>query len=438
MQASERYRLVEPLGRGAMGEVWQAEDTALRREVAVKVLLDQPTVAGAVERFHREAQTAARLNHPNVVAVYDFDEVDGRLRMVMELVPGKSLRDELTARGRLGIEEACRIAGQAATGLAAAHDQGVVHRDVKPGNLLLTDDRVVKVADFGIARAAAESASSLTTTGSVLGTTAYLAPERGTGSDAVPASDVYALGCVLYEMLCGQTPFTGDPAAVVYQHVDVSPRPPVELRPELPGAVSDFVRRMLAKDPSERPTAAQAAAFLAEYGTDGSGRELAGFPAQADAGEAPRAADATAHSTAAHSTAALPPVREERRPRRKATVPVVVALLTVFLAAALAGSQLDFGAGGQDARPSAPTESPSPRHSTPPAHDKPAPRAPSGPAKDRPAPEKKKQDKLEEQARKAIEKKRKQREKAAEKAGPEAGKAAEERRKQREDAPKKR
>lgn len=421
MPASERYRLVDPLGRGAMGEVWRAEDTTLRREVAVKVLLEKPSVADATDRFHREAQTAARLNHPNVVAVYDFDEEDGRLYLVMELVSGKSLRDELTARGRLGIAESCRIAGQAATGLAAAHEQGVVHRDIKPGNLLLSTDDVVKVADFGIARAAAEVASSLTTTGSVLGTTAYLAPERGTGSVAGPASDVYALGCVLYEMLCGRPPFSGDPAAVVYQHVDVAPPPPTELRPELPDAVADFVQRMLAKDPAERPTAAQAAGLLTELSAE------AGTGAVAQR----TAADTTAQLTV--STATLPSVQEGRRPRRKATKPALVAMVAVFLAACVVGYQLNSGSGERDAQPPAPTESSGPEHSRPPTHDKRTP----NPADNQPA-SKKTRDKLGEETRKAAEEERKRREEAAEKADEDTRKAAKEERKRREDAEKSR
>ncbi|MGP4002208.1 serine/threonine-protein kinase [Streptomyces sp. 8N706] len=236
--AAGRYRLLEVLGRGGMGEVWRAEDTTLGRQVAVKLLLERLTVPDATERFRQEAQTAAGLNHPNVLAVYDFGEEQGRCYLVMELVAGRSLSAELAAdRGPLEVEEACRLVGQAASGLAAAHKAGVVHRDIKPGNLLLAEGSV-KIADFGIARIQGEGASALTTTGAVLGTSAYLAPERGMGRTAGPEADVYALGCVLYELLCGRPPFNGDAvAAVVYQHVDAAPVPPRQVRPEIPAAV---------------------------------------------------------------------------------------------------------------------------------------------------------------------------------------------------------
>ncbi|MFI8993367.1 serine/threonine-protein kinase [Streptomyces sp. NPDC053542] len=272
MLTADRYRLLEVLGRGGMGEVWRAEDTTLGREVAVKLLLERTAVPQAVERFRQEARTAAALNHPHVLAVYDFgeDEYEDRCYLVMELVEGHSLRDALAERdGPLEIDEACRIAGQAAAGLAAAHRAGVVHRDIKPGNLLLSGDGV-KVADFGIARATGAAASALTTTGQVLGTLAYLAPERGMGRSAGPEADVYALGCVLYEMLCGRPPYATDdvPAVVMYQHVGAAPVPPRQHRAEVPAAVEELVLRMLAKDPAARPTAAEAARSLGAPGVD--------------------------------------------------------------------------------------------------------------------------------------------------------------------------
>ncbi|HEV7626659.1 MAG TPA: serine/threonine-protein kinase, partial [Streptomyces sp.] len=322
---AERYRLVEQLGRGAMGEVWRAEDTALGREVAVKLLLEHVTMDRAADRFRQEAQTAARLNHPNVVAVYDFDEVDGRGYLVMELVAGPSLRDELAARDVLDVDEVRRLAGQAAAGLDAAHARGVVHRDIKPGNLLLAPDGNVKVADFGIARAAMEADSSLTATGAVLGTGIYLAPERATGRDAEPASDVYALGCVLYEMLCGRPPFTGDPAAVVYQHVDQAPRPPAELRLDVPTALADFVLRLLAKDPAARPTAAQAVRFL----TDDT--------ASTGASPAPRAGTEEAPTSRSTRSLAATPKKGRSRP---SVILASLATASAFILAGVLGFQL--------------------------------------------------------------------------------------------------
>lgn len=404
MLMAERYQLVELLGRGAMGEVWRAEDATLGREVAVKLLLDRVAVDHAAERFRQEAQTAARLNHPNVVAVYDFDEEEGCGYLVMELVSGSSLRDQLDARGAPDIDEARRIAGQAAAGLAAAHAHGVVHRDVKPGNLLLAADGGVKVADFGIARAAMDAASALTTTGAVLGTSAYLAPERGTGGPAGPASDVYALGCVLYEMLCGRQPFSGDPAAVVYQHVETAPPPPTNLRAELPAALADFVLRMLAKDPSERPTATEASDFLLHASPTGGGGEAS-----------------TTATASAQSTHPLPQSREAR-PSRRTVVLTSTALAIVFAIAGAVGFQLNAGQDDQAhppaPKPSASEPSRSPTGSAPDT----APAQMSSPVEEKPA----RESGDDEAAKKAAEEARKSREQAAKEAEEQSKKQEEE------------
>ncbi|MGH3325362.1 MAG: protein kinase domain-containing protein [Streptomyces sp.] len=407
MLVAGRYRLVELLGRGAMGEVWQARDTTLERDVAVKLLLEHTAAPDAAERFRREAQTAARLNHPNLVAAYDFGEEDGRGYLVMELVPGRSLRDELAERGPLDVEKARHFAGQAAIGLAAAHAHGVVHRDIKPGNLLLTADDTVKVADFGIARAVMATTSALTTTGELLGTTAYLAPERGMGDEAGSESDVYALGCVLYETLCGHPPFTGDPAAVVYQHVDAAPHPPTELRPGIPEALADFTLLMLAKAPAARPTTAQVAHFLT--GDSDTARLVGAVGAtQQDGGT----------SRYSPSLVRAPGLRS-----RRSTIPAVAAMVAVFLAACLVGFQLNSGSDGPGRTPSpAGSQSPSPRPDDPTT-------TPS-PAEDEPALLDEAQDHQGDKSRKAAEEERKRREEAAKKAEEEVRKGAEEKGKQ--------
>ncbi|MEV6290561.1 serine/threonine-protein kinase [Streptomyces sp. NPDC051896] len=259
---ADRYELQELLGRGAMGEVWRACDHLLGRPVAVKLLHAEE--AADAERFRLEAQIAARLNHPNVVGMYDFGAHHDQPHLVMELVDGWNLAQERSLRGALPPAEAAAITAQAAAGLAAAHQQGVVHRDVKPANVMLTTDRTVKITDFGIARFAEEAASNLTATGKIIGTADYLAPERALGRPAQPASDVYSLGCVLYELLTGRPPFSGATSlAVVQQHVSATPAPPGRLRPGIPQPLSDYVLLMLAKDPAHRPTAEQAAAWLA-------------------------------------------------------------------------------------------------------------------------------------------------------------------------------
>ncbi|PLW73947.1 serine/threonine protein kinase, partial [Streptomyces sp. DJ] len=261
-----RYRLCAPLGRGAMGEVWQAFDEHLGREVAVKMLLESAPGENAAARLDVEARAAARLNHPHVGAVYDAGVFEGRGYLVMELVPGRTLAAELAATGPMSPEDAARTAAQAAEGLAAAHDHGIVHRDIKPSNLLV-HDRTLKIADFGIARFTDETAAGTATgTGRILGTVGYLAPERAKGGPAGFASDVYALGCVLYELLSGRPPFEADnPAAVLFQHVDSDPEPLARTRSDVPRAMEAFLLRMLAKDPAARPTAAEAAEF---FGSD--------------------------------------------------------------------------------------------------------------------------------------------------------------------------
>jgi serine/threonine-protein kinase len=244
-----------------MGEVFRAIDEQLGRPVAVKLMLPTDRDPRAVERFHREARSAAQLNDPHVVAVYDFGQQGDQFYLVMELVEGGTVASELAEHGPLPKDRAIDIVEQAAVGLAAAHRAGVVHRDVKPGNLLLAPGGVVKVADFGIAHQSDDGATALTATGQLIGSALYLAPERAKGGQAGKPSDVYSLGCVLYQLLTGEPPFNGEhPAALLYQHVDAEPPLPSAVRPELAGAFEAELFRMLAKDPAARPTAEAIAA----------------------------------------------------------------------------------------------------------------------------------------------------------------------------------
>ncbi|MFC6159995.1 serine/threonine-protein kinase [Kribbella jiaozuonensis] len=258
MFVAKRYRLGSSLGRGGMGEVFRGTDEQLRREVAVKLLLRSDRDPRAAERFHREARAAARLNDAHVVAVYDFGQHDDGFFLVMELVEGGSVADELEEHGPLPKDRAIEIIEQSAAGLAAAHREDVVHRDVKPSNLLISTDGTIKVADFGIAHLPGEGASTLTGTGQIIGSAQYLAPERAQGGQAGKPADVYALGCVLYQLVTGRPPFTGEhPTSILYQHVDADPAPPSLERPELAGAFEAVLLQMLAKDPADRPTAAE-------------------------------------------------------------------------------------------------------------------------------------------------------------------------------------
>jgi serine/threonine-protein kinase len=248
-----------------MGEVWQALDEVLGRSVAVKLLLNDGADASAEARFRMEAQTSARLNHPHVVGTLDFGTWEDRCFLVMELIDGDSLADELTAGGPLAPQRLAQVAQHTAEGLAAAHAQGIVHRDVKPGNLLTDRHGTVRIADFGIARFVDDPSGGLTTTGQIVGTGLYLAPERAIGTPASAASDMYSLGCVLYHLAVGAPPFEAPTAtALLYQHVDSPPVPPHQRGAALPPAFEAYLLSMLAKRPEDRPTARQAADWFAD------------------------------------------------------------------------------------------------------------------------------------------------------------------------------
>jgi serine/threonine protein kinase len=260
--AGGRYRTEEVLGRGGMAAVYSARDGELDRLVAVKVLAEHlADTPGFRERFLREAKLAAQLSHPNIVQVFDVGEEDGLPFIVMECVEGSTLADEAKQRGPLNAAEVVDLALQICGGLEHAHAAGLVHRDIKPQNLLLRPDGTVKIADFGIARAA--ETTKLTQAGSVLGTAAYLSPEQALGEEVTAAADIYSLGCVLYELLTGRTPhvFETLPELVV-KHRQESIPPVRELRPEISERLEAAVMHSLARNPDYRPESA--AAFAEE------------------------------------------------------------------------------------------------------------------------------------------------------------------------------
>jgi WD40 repeat protein len=265
-----RYRITRLLGQGGMGAVYEAEHRLMERTVALKVI--RPALMadeGAVERFRREVKAAARLHHPNIVTAYDADQAGNTHFLVMEFVPGRSLAAHLRENGPLPVRQACDYARQAALGLQHAHEQGMVHRDIKPDNLMLTGDGQVKILDFGLARFAQAQAADialqvpaalgsppgqLTAVGSIMGTPDYMAPEQAQDSRAADSrADIYALGCSLYQLLTGRVPFPkGDAVDKIRQHVKEEPEPLARQRPDVPRGLAAVVAKMMAKDPAQR------------------------------------------------------------------------------------------------------------------------------------------------------------------------------------------
>jgi hypothetical protein len=339
---NDRYEIEAPLGRGGMATVYRGTDRVLGRTVAIKVLADR--FAGDdkfVTRFRREAQAAAGLNHPNIVAIFDTGDHDDAHYIVMEYVEGETLADLLNRDGALPPERAADISASVAAALEVAHQTGLVHRDVKPGNVMLTPERALKVMDFGIARAAADD--TLTQTGTVLGTAAYLSPEQAQGLAVDARSDLYSLGCVLYEMLTGRQPFTGDsPVSVAYKHVNEEPVPPSRVIPDVPPELDAVTMRAMAKDPGDRFPSAQAMREALAAGAGVPAAVSVGTPTEPITG---RRGD----------TAVMPPITEEGPPpgERPPGGPrrwLPIALIAATLIAVVGLVWLALGSDGRDGR----------------------------------------------------------------------------------------
>jgi len=327
-----RYHVLERIAAGGMGEVFRAQDAVLAREVAIKVLhRSLASDQGFVERFRREARAAATLNHPNIVAVYDWGAVDGIYYMVMEYVQGRSVRELLNAGGKLAPAQAAEILRQTLAALEHAHARGIVHRDLKPENILLTTDGVVKLTDLGLARAFADAKN--TRAGAVTGTVQYLAPEQIRGEPADPRSDLYSLGIVAYELLTGELPYTGEtPMAIAYQHLSDRVPAPSSSAPEVGAELDGFVLSATDPDREMRPESAAAmrtdlASFSASLPR---GRSLGALVKDVPEVERPAA---TAEAVAATVTETIPRVQRTQRRRWRRWVAVVAAVAILATAA---------------------------------------------------------------------------------------------------------
>src|SRR5918997_681828 len=250
-----RYRILRRLGAGGMANVYLAEDEELGRRVAVKILNERYANDDLfIERFNREAKSAASLSHPNIVSIYDRGEAEGTYYIAMEVIEGRSLKELLLTRGPLPIVDAVHYARQILEALRFSHRHGIIHRDIKPHNCLV-GEQGLKVTDFGIAR---YGPSQMTEAGSIMGTAQYLSPEQARGAPVTASSDLYSVGIVLYEMLTGKVPFTGDSAIeIAMKHLNDWPKPPSKLRPEIPEEIDHIVLRALAKAPEDRYQSAE-------------------------------------------------------------------------------------------------------------------------------------------------------------------------------------
>jgi predicted Ser/Thr protein kinase len=331
-----RYELIELVGKGGMSSVWQSHDRLLDRTVAIKVLHEQfATDDEYVERFRREARSVAQLSHPNIVTVIDRGEDESRQFIVFEFVDGENLKQLIRRTGPLPVRDAIQMALQMARALSFAHSRGLVHRDVKPQNVLLNDDGQAKMTDFGIARSV--DVQGVTITGTVLGTSEYISPEQARGEQVNALSDVYSLGVVLYELLTGSVPFTGENfVAVALKHVHEPPPNVLELRPDAPPRVAMAVERAMAKNPADR---FQSMGELCN--------ELEASLHDLD----PASEEAT--MIARPTARPAPPRRAERRKRRRGGfLWPIAAVLVVFAVSALAAFgviTLRDGSGGSSA-----------------------------------------------------------------------------------------
>jgi len=366
-----RFRLDRRIGAGGMGQVWAAHDTRLGRDVAVKVQkFDPDGDRAAFERFRREAQSMAALQHPNVVTVFDSGTHLDTAFLVMELLPGPTLETYVAESGPLLEQKVVALTGEVASGLAAAHRAGVVHRDIKPTNLMFDARGALKIVDFGIARLAQTTAARLTATNNVIGSASYLSPEQLSGRPADERSDLYALGCVMTTMLTGRPPFEGEhPLAVMSQHVNTAPPPISQRRPGIDPALEALVAQMLSKSELDRPQSARAVLdrlrqFELGSPADNPGVALAATAVMSQAGPLPPAPATKA------TTAAMPDRQRSGRGWWIAGVTAfaLVAVVLIAIATTAGDPPVNESASSSSATPSAePSREPASATSSTPA-----------------------------------------------------------------------
>ena len=363
-----RYELDSRIAIGGMGEVWEATDHVIGRTVAIKILKDEYMGdPGFLERFRAEARHAALVNHEGIASVFDYGEENGSAFLVMELVPGEALSTILEREGSLSTDKTLDIIAQTSAALQAAHAAGLVHRDIKPGNLLITPDGRVKITDFGIARIADQV--PLTATGQVMGTVQYLSPEQASGHPASPATDVYSLGIVAYECLAGKRPFTGE-SQVAIAMAQINEQPP-PLPPTVAVPVQNLVMAMIAKKPEDRPATAAAVARAATALRRGDvAAAAAAIPAIAAGAVAADDATALLTSTATSAETRLMPApdspEEEPAPRKRSPWTWPLVALIILLVLVLGGTIWALLANQQPAPdPTNSSSAPSPSASTP-------------------------------------------------------------------------
>ncbi|MFS2279301.1 serine/threonine-protein kinase [Microbacterium sp. OR21] len=378
-----RYELLSRIAIGGMGEVWEATDHVIGRTVAIKILKDEYMGdPGFLERFRAEARHAALVNHEGIASVFDYGEENGSAFLVMELVPGEALSTILERDGALSADKTLDIVAQTASALQAAHAAGLVHRDIKPGNLLITPDGRVKITDFGIARIADQV--PLTATGQVMGTVQYLSPEQASGHAASPATDVYSLGIVAYECLAGKRPFTGE-SQVAIAMAQINEQPP-PLPDSVPVPVRNLVMAMIAKKPADRPSSAATVSRAAQALRRGDLNSAAiAVPAIAGAGvvdaddatrilngvggeDATRIMPTTAQLPAGAAVAATTTEPEEPKKRKRSPWTWPLIALIALLVLVLGGTLIAMLSNQDEAKPVAPTSTsakPKPTQSTP-------------------------------------------------------------------------